>query len=246
MNDNEFYTFEDRAYIQPTVSSGEQEAFINNLRDVQARNNADIAQQTHNLGTDISSNLGGLGGGETYFNSRYQTPQVNEMVDALKAASQAEVVQDIMQNYQAQLKEGYNQAARKYQKRQRAYQNASLNSGSPTAQNPTKGGTKKTATDQKKFTAESPISIGVNKSDLDKYGTLTTSADDLNAKEFTTRDKNGNIVYTNRAGFKKGSDGFYHPDSWFTEQSRKKAVSSNPVSSLVKAAAIATKIISGR
>ena len=94
MNDNEFYTFEDRAYIQPTVSSGEQEAFINNLRDIQARNNADIAQQTRNLGTDISSNLGGLGGGEAYFNSRYQTPQVNEMVDTLKAANQAEVAQD--------------------------------------------------------------------------------------------------------------------------------------------------------
>lgn len=124
MNDNEFYTFEDRAYIQPTVSSDEQEAFINNLRDVQARNNADIAQQTRNLGTDISSNLGGLGGGEAYFNSRYQTPQVNEMVDTLKAASQAEVAQDVMQNYQAQLKERYNQAARKAQQRQRASRNA--------------------------------------------------------------------------------------------------------------------------
>ena len=132
MDTSEFYGFEDRSYINPTLSSGEQEAFISNLRDVQGQNNAQIAQQTYNLGTQVPSNLGGLGGGEAYFNARYQTPQVDEMVATLKAAADAQELNDIMTNYQAQLKNRYNQAQRAYnereRKRQRALQNAMLKS----------------------------------------------------------------------------------------------------------------------
>ena len=120
MNNDEFYEYEDRAYINPTLSSGEQEKFITNLRDLQGQNNAQIAQQTYNLGTAVPSNLGGLGGGEAYFTSRYQVPQVNEMVDTLKAAAQAQALNDIMSNYQSQLKNKYSQAQRSYNKRQRA------------------------------------------------------------------------------------------------------------------------------
>lgn len=120
MNSDEFYEYEDRAYIKPTLSSGEQEAFIDNLRNIQGQNNAQIAQQTYNLGTDVPSNLGGLGGGESYFMSRYQTPQVDEMVSTLKAAAQAQALNDVMSNYQAQLKQRYNNAYRKAQKRSRA------------------------------------------------------------------------------------------------------------------------------
>ena len=120
MNSDEFYEYEDRAYIQPTLSSGEQEKFISNLRDLQTKNNAQIAQQTYNLGTAVPSNLGGLGGGEAYFTSRYQVPQVNEMVNTLKAAAKAQELNDIMTNYQAQLKNQYSQAQRAYNKRQRA------------------------------------------------------------------------------------------------------------------------------
>lgn len=120
MNSDEFYEYEDRAYIQPTLSSGEQEKFISNLRDLQTKNNAQIAQQTYNLGTAVPSNLGGLGGGEAYFTSRYQVPQVNEMVNTLKAAAKAQELNDAMSNYQAQLKNQYSQAQRAYNKRQRA------------------------------------------------------------------------------------------------------------------------------
>lgn len=127
MNNDEFYTYEDRAYIQPTLSSGEQEAFISNLRDTQKQNTAQIAQQTYNLGTDVPSNLGGLGGGEAYFTSRYQTPQVNEMADTLKTAAQAQALSDIMSNYQSQLKNKYNQAYRNYSKRARAASNTGTN-----------------------------------------------------------------------------------------------------------------------
>lgn len=120
MNNDEFYEYEDRAYINPTLSSGEQEAFIDNLRNMQSQNTSQIAQQTYNLGTDVPSNLGGLGGGESYFTSRYQTPQVNEMVNTLKTAAQAQALNDIMSNYQAQLKQRYNAAYRRAQKRSRS------------------------------------------------------------------------------------------------------------------------------
>lgn len=127
MNNDEFYEYEDRAYINPTLSSGEQEKFITNLRDLQGQNNAQIDQQTYNLGTAVPSNLGGLGGGEAYFTSRYQVPQVNEMTNTLKAAAQAQALSDVMSNYQSQLKNKYNQAYRNYSKRARAASNTGNN-----------------------------------------------------------------------------------------------------------------------
>lgn len=127
MNNDEFYEYEDRAYINPTLSSGEQEKFITNLRDLQGQNNAQIAEQTYNLGTAVPSNLGGLGGGEAYFTSRYQTPQVNEMVATLKTAAQAQALSDIMSNYQSQLQNRYKQAYRRAQKRARAAAAAGTN-----------------------------------------------------------------------------------------------------------------------
>lgn len=120
MNNDEFYEYEDRAYINPTLSSGEQEKFITNLRDLQGQNNAQIAQQTYNLGTAVPSNLGGLGGGEAYFTSRYQVPQVNEMANTLKAAAQAQALNDVMSDYQDQLQARYKQAYRSAQRRARA------------------------------------------------------------------------------------------------------------------------------
>lgn len=119
MNSDEFYEFEDRAYLNPTLSSGEQEAFINNLRNTQNQNNAQIAEQTYNLGTEVPSNLGGLGGGESYFTSRYQTPQVGEMTETLKAAAQAQALNDVMNDYNAQLQNRYKQAYRSAQSRAR-------------------------------------------------------------------------------------------------------------------------------
>lgn len=128
MNNDEFYEFEDRAYVNPTLSSSEQESFINSLRDLQGQNNAQIAEQTYNLGTQVPSNLGGLGGGEAYFTSRYQTPQVGEMVSTLKSAAQAQALNDVLSNYQNQLQNQYKQAYRNAQSRQRARQKAYYNS----------------------------------------------------------------------------------------------------------------------
>lgn len=119
MDTSEFYEYEDRAYVNPTLSSGEQEQFIDNLRNIQSQNNAQITEQTYNLGTEVPSNLGGLGGGEAYFTSRYQTPQVGEMVETLKAAAQAQALNDVMTNYQNQLQNKYKQSYRAYSKRHR-------------------------------------------------------------------------------------------------------------------------------
>lgn len=148
MNSDEFYEFEDRAYINPTLSAGEQEAFIDNLRNVQLANNAQIAQQTYDLGTDVPSNLGGLGGGESYFMSRYQTPQVDEMVATLKSAAQAQALNDVMSNYQSQLKQRYNNAYRRAKKRARSY---GTNLGTPGA---TKGNVNETSEDTSQATPE--------------------------------------------------------------------------------------------
>lgn len=139
MNNDEFYEYESRAYINPTLSSGEQETFIDNLRNIQSQNNAQIAQQTYNLGTDVPSNLGGLGGGEAYFTSRYQTPQVGEMTATLKSAAQAQALNDVMSNYQAQLKQRYNSAYRKAQQRARAAAARAASTGGTTS---TKGSIK--------------------------------------------------------------------------------------------------------
>lgn len=137
MDTSEFYDYENRAYINPTLSSGEQEQFISNLRDIQNQNNAQIQEQTYNLGTQVPSNLGGLGGGEAYFNARYQTPQVDEMVATLKSAAQAQALQDVMSNYQAQLKNRYSQAQRNYRKRQAARARAAA---APTTNSTSKNG----------------------------------------------------------------------------------------------------------
>ena len=68
----EDYAYEDdgRWYIRPEVALNEQNAFINNYRNIEAQNNAQIAQQTRALGTQVPSQLGGLVGGGGYFRSR--------------------------------------------------------------------------------------------------------------------------------------------------------------------------------
>ena len=117
MDSSEFNYFEDQAYINPKLSSGEQMAFIDKFRDIQNQNNQQIATDTYNLGKALPSNLGGLGGGESYFNARYQNDQVDDMVANLKTAAQAQELSDVMSNYQNQLKRRYSNAQRAYNKR---------------------------------------------------------------------------------------------------------------------------------
>ena len=118
MNLDEFSTVvDDRRYINPQVALDESNAFIENLRKTQGQRTAEIAQDTYNLGTAVPSNLGGLGGSGSYFTSRYQTPQTNEIVANLKATAQAQALNDAMNNALAQAKQRYNNAYKSYQRR---------------------------------------------------------------------------------------------------------------------------------
>lgn len=104
------YNQDDRWYIDPNVSLGEQDAFINNLRAAQAQDNAQIEAQTRALGTQVPSQLGGLTGAGSYFRSRYQTPQTNQTVADLRAAMQAQAVNDALQNEYKKAKKLYKDA----------------------------------------------------------------------------------------------------------------------------------------
>lgn len=118
MNLDDFSTtVDEQRYINPQVALDESNAFIQNLRDTQQARTADIAQDTYNLGTSVPSNLGGLGGAGTYFTSRYQTPQTNEVVANLRATAQAQALNDAMNNLVAQAQQRYNKAYKNYQKR---------------------------------------------------------------------------------------------------------------------------------
>ncbi len=113
MDPSEYYEFEDRAYVSPTVSRDEQLNFVNTLRDTVDTNTAQINAQTQSLGTDITSNLGGLTGSDGYFAQRYQTIPVESQVNTLKATAQAKALNDLMTNYQNQAANRYNQAYRR-------------------------------------------------------------------------------------------------------------------------------------
>lgn len=121
----ESYDFEDRKYINPTISRDEQLGFIDNLRNIQAQDMSKIVSDTHNLGTDVSSSLGGLNGATGMWAAQYMTPKMNTMMSSLRATAQAQALSDILANYQNQMKQRYNKAYRDY-----ALRNAKNNSSS--------------------------------------------------------------------------------------------------------------------
>lgn len=108
----EDYAYEDdgRWYIRPEVALNEQNAFINNYRNIEAQNNAQIAQQTRALGMQVPSQLGGLIGGGGYFRSRYQTPQTNQIVAELRSQMQGQALQTALQNELDKAKKKYKDA----------------------------------------------------------------------------------------------------------------------------------------
>lgn len=116
--ENEYKEVEGRAYLNPQVPLDESNTFIDNLRASQNRQNQEISTDTQRLGTDVPSNLGGLTGADSYFTSRYQTPQTNSAVANLRAAAQANALNQILQDEQAMWKKKYQDSYRDYQKRQ--------------------------------------------------------------------------------------------------------------------------------
>lgn len=114
MNLDDFsYEYDGRRYVDPNVLLADQNAFIDNYRNLQAQNNAQIAQQTRALGTQVPSQLGGLTGGGSYFKSRYQTPQTNQAIAELRTAAQAQALQQALQNELEKAKKKYKDAQNK-------------------------------------------------------------------------------------------------------------------------------------
>lgn len=113
MNLEDFaYQEDDRWYVNPQVSLDEQNAFINNIRNLQAKDNMQIEQQTRGLGTQVPSQLGGLVGAGSYFKSRYQTPQTNQAIADLKEAAQKQALSQVLSNEVAKAKKKYQDAYR--------------------------------------------------------------------------------------------------------------------------------------
>ncbi len=113
----ETYNFEDRQYIKPEVSRDEQLGFIDNLRSSQTNDLNKISKDTYNMGTPVTSNLGGLHGSEGVWNAQHVNPQTNALVADLKATAQASALNTALSNMQAQYENAYNQAKRNYTKR---------------------------------------------------------------------------------------------------------------------------------
>ena len=129
---NEFTEVEGRYYVNPQAALDESNDFITNLRNTQQANTQQITADTQALGTDVPTNLGGLTGAESYFTSRYQTPQTASAVANLRATAQAKALNDVLANEQAVWKKRYQDAYRKYQKSvyDRSYSGGGNNSGS--------------------------------------------------------------------------------------------------------------------
>lgn len=146
---DEVTEFENRVYLNPQVGLDESSAFIDNLRTSQGQQNQEIFQQTQNLGTGVPSNLGGLTGGESYFASRFQTPQANAVTANLRATAQAAALNEVLANEQAKWQKIYNDAYRAYQRRSSggggnnsgADGNSSTWEGEPKTQSTGDGGT---------------------------------------------------------------------------------------------------------
>lgn len=105
--------------IKPETSRDEQLAFIDTLRDIQGTQNQEIQDTTHALGSDLPPQLGGINGTNSYWLSRYQTPQTESRIATLRTAAQSSALNTALNNYLNKLQEDYNKAARKASKRER-------------------------------------------------------------------------------------------------------------------------------
>ena len=117
MQDNEFFEFEDRQYLRPETSRDERLSFIDTLRQTQQANTAQVNADTYALGSQVPSNLGGLGGAQGTFAARYQTPQTNATVAQLREAAQAQALNTAMGNLTDAWKKRYQDAINNYRRR---------------------------------------------------------------------------------------------------------------------------------
>lgn len=117
MNENEYYEEEGRYYANPQLGLDETSQFLESFEAARQRENDRIAQETHALGTDVPSSMGGLSGSGGVWRQRYQNPQVSKMITDLDAEMQAQALSTAMSNELAKWQNRYNQAKRNYNKR---------------------------------------------------------------------------------------------------------------------------------
>ena len=121
---DQYTEVEGRLYVNPQTGLEESSTFIDKLREAQGAQNQEIIEQTQALGTNIPSAQGGLIGPESYFTSRYQIPQNVSAVANLRAAAQAQALNEVLANEDAVWKKRYQDAYRSYQKRQNIKNNS--------------------------------------------------------------------------------------------------------------------------
>lgn len=126
----DFTEFENRVYLNPQVGLDESNTFIDNLRSTQGQQNQEIFTDTQRLGANVPSDIGGLTGANSYFTSRYQTPQTNANVANLRATAQAAALNQVLANEQEVWKKRYQDAYKAYQKRNWDKANQSLGTSS--------------------------------------------------------------------------------------------------------------------
>lgn len=178
MDNDTIFEEESRFYVNPQTSLNEQQQFLSTLRDIQAQNTAEINQNTYNLGSPVTSNIGGLTGSEGLWQAQYQTPQTQATVAGLKAAMQQQALNTELQNQQNFWKNRYNQAQRRYNRAASTY---------PTTKVPEGTGLNKVATPEGSAA-----------------GTLRTGPAGTSVVETGQYDKNGNPiigVYDTEAAF---------------------------------------------
>lgn len=143
--ETEATVFEDRTYVNPNTTVDETNAFIDNYRNLQQTNTDKIISDTHNLGTDVTSNLGGLTGSGSYWKNRYQTPQTSSAVADLRATAQAAALNTALENEKNAWAKKYNDAYRNYQQKSWNKSNSG-NGGNTDPTNPTSNGEVETNT----------------------------------------------------------------------------------------------------
>lgn len=211
LNDSDFVEVEGRYYTNPQVALDESNKFIDNLRSTQQANNQQIQTDTYNLGTAVPSNLGGLtspvtdgngGAGMSYFTSRYQVPQTNSAVANLRAAAQAQALNEVLANEQAIWKKKYQDAYRDYQRK--AYNRSYGGGGGSNGGNNNNNNDNTSTWDGEADTEESPIrkSYAIPGTDLSETDTHYVYTDQNTgekvyvSKDYMNKiyDENGNIT----------------------------------------------------
>lgn len=225
MDKTEIVDFEGQRYVDPHLSQDERLAFANQLREMMGAETERIASQTKTLGTDVPSVQGGLSGANGYFAQRYQTTPVETQVRTLEAAARAKALNDLMSNYETQVKNRYNQAYRSAQRR------ANSNSGG--------GGNDDSFFEKQPFneyTSEESITMPLEgwPEELEKvtaYGSLEGSISGGGTYGYryyrgTTKDGVTGIIKTDNPNYWQSSNGLYYdPTPYMTDRTRAQALS---------------------